>query len=434
MKAQKIPKSIAGRLSRLIGTSAKVVGREALSRMRRSSSQIDKLATQIEHARDLVSALSELKGAAMKAGQLLSLEFSDLLPPEITEILRTLHDQATMMPPKDVARILKKELGDRLNQITDLEPEPFASASIGQVHRAKIEGRDVVLKIQYPGVAKTIDADLAVLKQVVRGLLAMASKDILVDGLFAELSKGLKFETDYLRESKSLQHYKEQFLYDQRFIIPKVYEEFTTKRVLTLSFEPGIKLVDYLETNLGEEDRAYFADLILDLIFSEFFKFGIVQTDPNYGNFLWRTETKQLVLLDFGATRTYSKVFRKKIRRLLDLSINRKERELLELAFQEKLLDERESSEVKDLFVQFIDKIVSIFREEAQPFHYRNAEYLAEIRAMSLGFASQVKYTSPAQEMIFLNRKLGGMFHLLKDANCSVDLHAYWQKVARLDL
>ncbi len=437
-KAQKIPTSLFGRASRLIGTATKVVGREIASNISdrlRDRPEIKRVQTRIKQAHDLVESLGNLKGAAMKVGQLLSMEMSDLLPPEVVEILRTLHDNATFLPIQDIKKVLRKELGpERYKDIEELSVEPIASASIGQVHRARIKGEDVVLKIQYPGVADSIDTDVALLKKLITSLLAVRGKKISFDAVFSELADGLKLEIDYLLEAKSIQRYRATFAPFPQFVIPKVFEAYSTKQVLTLSYEHGERLNQWIKKPMTQAGKQHFSKKILDLLVLEFFTFGLVQTDPNYGNFLIRDEGKTLILLDFGAVRDYPPKFRNEIRSLLLCSINENREEMLERAAEFGFLDKRETAEVRDLFCQLMSLIASMFRIENQPFSFASESYLKQIRDTSFEFANLVQHTSPAHQIIFLNRKLGGMYHLLKDADCTVDVNAFWKHVEGLDL
>lgn len=419
-----------------MGAGAQILSKEIGVGIKRTISQsetIQFLDTRISQAAQLVDALSELKGAAMKAGQLLSLELSDLLPPEVTEVLRQLHDKATFLPYSEIESILKRELGDtQFNRLTDISETPIAAASIGQVHRAHFDGQDIVLKIQYPGVADSIDADLAILKRLIQGFLKVSGKQIITDELFAEISESLHEEMDYIKEANALEAYRSLIKSESGFAVPDVIHELTSARVLALTYMNGDRLSDWLKKDHDETDLQIFADRILSLLFIEFFKIGFVQTDPNYGNFLIQSEDHTLILLDFGAAKQYSAEFRKDFRLLLEAVYERSHDEIFRLAAKFSLIDPRESPDVKAIFLQLMELIVDIFRPEYQPFDFADDTYLHDIRTMAMTLVGQAKYTGPARKLLFLNRKLGGMFHLLKDAGIARDLHPYWQAMLRM--
>ena len=213
------------------------------------------------------------------------------------------------------------------------------------------------------------------------------------------------------------------------FLVPDVFEEYSTRRVLTLSFMQGERLGDWLKLERSESEKQFFAERVLELLFLEFFEWGAVQTDPNFGNFLYQARTKQLVLLDFGACNIYPKKFRREMVSLLKIAMAGDDAELLRQAKDLGVLDARESDITKHGFCKMMKLIVSVYRGENQPFHFGSSEYLAEVRETTIEFANSVKFTAPAKDLIFLNRKLGGMFHLLKDLGVKCDLSKFWQRI-----
>jgi aarF domain-containing kinase len=438
-RTKPIPKTAFGRASKLVGLGLNLVAREAASKVLEKIGKLEPdtlLGRRIKQTSELVETLSQLKGAAMKAGQILSLEFSDLLPPELTEVLRSLHDQSTFMEFDEVTKILTRELSPELfNEISDISKIPLAAASIGQVHLARFRSRDIVLKIQFPGVSKSIDSDLKIIQKVLKYTLKFQNRpDIEIDSLLKELRRALKQETDYKREAKSLQDFSRLVADTPNYRVPDIYPEISTKKVLAMSYEEGLKLKTWISTERSNAQNEVFASTVLKLLFKELFEWGFVQTDPNYGNFLYRPDQSQLVLLDFGAANRYSIKVRKQIFGLLSAALERNEQSLLDRAYSANILDCREGAIVQKKFVDMMEIIVKIFRKEHQPFDFSNSEYLKTIRDSTLDFASSVKYTAPAKQLIFLNRKLGGMFHLLKDMRITHDLNQYWLQLEDLEL
>jgi aarF domain-containing kinase len=432
-KGPGIPTTALGRASKLLGAGAAFLGREVAVRSLEAVSALTedaKIKKRLAQARGLVDSLSQLKGAAMKTGQLFSLEFSDLLPPEITDILRTLHDSSTFMPYNQVEKILRKELGpERLAEFKNISEQPISAASIGQVHTADLNGEKVAIKVQFPGVDKSIGADLALVRKAAESILWVQNKTVPLDGFFEECERILKQEVDYRKEAKFLAQFHEFVAGSDFFLVPEVYQSHSSRRVLTLSFMEGVRLGDWLKTEKSTEDRDFFADRILELLFLEFFKWGAVQTDPNFGNFLYRPASKKLVLLDFGACNFYSKKFRREMVDLLKVAMEGSQTDLVAMAHKLGVLDTRESDVTKNLFFKMMTLIVSVYRKESQPFDFASTEYLATIRNTTIDFARSVKYTSPAKDLIFLNRKLGGMFHLLKDLGVRRDLSLFWKRI-----
>jgi aarF domain-containing kinase len=433
----KVPGTIFGRAGRLLAAGAKIAATEISGRAYdavRERPAAAALAQKVRQTRELVATLGQLKGAAMKAGQMLALELGDLLPPEVVEVLRELHDSCGSMPFDQVRYILRRELGvAKLAKLEDLTPEPIAAASIGQVHKATLDGKPVVVKVQFPGVAKSIDADLAVLRRIVNLYLSTQGKTIDTQATFEELAKGFKEEADYRLEAANLALYKETHG-NPDFVVPDVFGDYSTERVLTLSFEAGRRLGEWLKAGPTRAAVDRFAPLVVRLMVEEFFVHGVVQTDPNYGNFLYREQEGRIVLLDFGATKRYPASFRKDIRDLMKAVSEGDDAAVMALTFDHELLDRREPPEVIALYLAMLRKITAMFAPERQPFNFGDDRFLRELRELVIRFTSAVRHSPPARQLIFLNRKLGGMFHLLKDLDATLDLRPFFEDVLALRL
>jgi aarF domain-containing kinase len=425
-----IPRSPFRRATQLLVAGAKIAAQEVGARASAALGASDNpLAVRVKQTQELVAALSRLKGAAMKGGQLLSIELSDVLPPEIVAVLRQLHDAGTTMPLAQVQEILSREIGaEKAAQIENLSTEPIASASIGQVHSATIAGRPVAIKVQFPGVAESIDSDLAVMRRIAESYLRLQGKKIYIEPVFQELAEGIRVEVDYLKEAANLQRYAAA-LRHPCFVVPRLEAEFSSSRVLVMSYEDGVRINNWLASKPSVHDRARFASLVLDLVVEEIMHTGLMQSDPNFGNFLYRPESGQLVLLDFGSTVEFSKETRLRFLTLVDAAMAGDEARLLELAHEYGYFDRRESPAVKADFLETARLIVGLFDEDRQPCHFADPEILRELRTTMLRFALGVNYSAPAQQLTFLGRKTSGMFHLLKELDAVVDLSQLLTKV-----
>ena len=438
MRKKNLPRTALSRMGSLIGAGTKVGLREAQHRLFDRLGNDNLLAVRLRQVNTLVDTLSQLKGAAMKLGQVLSLEFSDLLPREILEVFEKLYDDSSTMQFDEVETLLKKAFGkDRFSQVESLSKEPIASASIGQVHTAIIEGRKVAIKVQFPFVAKSIDADVKVVKKFIDAYLKIAGKHIELSGVFQEVTRILMQETDYLKEADNMLLYAKHFESDPRFKIPRPLLDWTTKQVLVMTFEEGERLSAWVRGTEAEASRSpervsQFSSMMLDLVLREFFEVGMVQTDPNLGNFLILPDSMQLVLLDFGAVNTYSHAFRVRIRRLIELAIAGDPEKLLQFAYRHRFLDPAEEPATKELFLQMLFRVGELFSEENQPFDFSDGDYIAATRATVLEFIQAVRHSKPVKELIFVNRKLGGVFHILKDLKAKQDLHVLWKKVQQV--
>jgi len=415
-----------------VGLAAQLSKKEIGSRVSEFISQHDgakKLQTQVEQATKLVDSLGRLKGAAMKVGQLLSIEAADFLPPEVIEVLAKLQDKAPPVPFAELAAVVREDLGEATFARLELEETALACASIGQVHRARFQNQDVAIKIQYPGINDSICADLIILRRIVQAMLIMGGRRMRTDALFAELEAVLKQEVDYAAEARMLGKYANGIRSLSGFRVPTVVPELVGPRVLGMSFEPGLKIQEWLDTNPGPELREYFGRQILDLYTHEFFEMGLVQSDPNFANFLFRPDTRELVLLDFGATRRYSPEFRADYSKLLHLVRSGSFDSIVAHSMKMGFIMEGESKECLEDFVAMLTLSTEPFNPRRQPFDFSDLDYAKEVRRATGAFTSKVRHTPPPHTLIFLHRKLGGIFSLIKKLNVTIDLLPYWKHI-----
>lgn len=387
------------------------------------------LTARLAQAELLAGSLGRLKGAFMKAGQLLSIDASDLLPPEAQRVLASLQGHAEPVPFATLREVLLEDLGEaKLLAFADLDETPAASASIGQVHRATVHGLPVALKIQYPEVEANIDSDLELVRKLAQGSLTMSRRPIDLTDTFEELKKVLHDEADYERERHYLERFGELLAEDPRFIVPQSFPELSSRRVLTMTWEDGTPLGEWLNTTPSYADREWVGRTLLDLYCRELFEWGTVQTDPNFGNFLIRASSREIVLLDFGATVTYDATFRSDYVALLRALATADSAALIQLGIAQGLIDARESSAALDLFVEMMQVALEPF-ETAGPFAFGDADYAARSRDVVRRFTEQLRHSAPPRRLLFLHRKLGGLFQLLKRLDVTLDLRPYWQRM-----
>ena len=257
------------------------------------------------NAARLAGELARMRGAAMKLGQMISMDAGAVLPAEIAAILERLREDADPMPPRQLRQVLDRAWGDGwLSGFARFDPRPLAAASIGQVHRALLrDGRELAIKVQYPGVRRAIDADVDNLGSLLR-LARALPPEVELDPLLAAAKAQLHEEADYRREAGAAEAYRAALGDRPGFVVPVVERSLTTPDVLAMSFEPGAPLE--VMDDAPQEARDALARRLIDLTLAELFEMGLVQTDPNPANFRVRPETGEIVLLDFGATRRVS--------------------------------------------------------------------------------------------------------------------------------
>lgn len=401
------------------------------------------LKSRIEQAKMITETLSQLKGAAMKAGQMLSIELDDYFPPEAVQIISQLQNKGTEIDFKVVEATLKKELGlDKFKKLENIVQKPMASASIAQIHLAEYKNEKVVLKVQHPGVAKSINSDVALIKKVAQSFCALTNRKMNLNPLFTEMKSVLNQEVDFEQEVEYLKKYRKHISSisndKERYYSPEPYTAMSTKKVITMSWEEGLSINDWLQTNPSQKKKEKLAHLVLNLYCHEFYHWGLVQTDPNFANFLVREEDGDigLVLLDFGATREYDKDFRtqylnliKNVHALKDAKDQEAQKaEIVRIGVEFNLIDKREGPEAKDLFVEILNLAVEPFfaSEKNNKFSFGNQEYNRRAKESIRIFVSSLKYSAPPHRLLFLHRKLGGISSLLRRLDVGLELSRYW--------
>ncbi|RYZ07425.1 MAG: AarF/ABC1/UbiB kinase family protein [Myxococcales bacterium] len=431
-----LPKDAWSRSKAVMGLVAGLSGQELRHRLRSGLSgtaeklRASELTARVEQARLMVESLGRLKGALMKAGQLLSIDASDILPPEAMAVLASLQGGAEPVELESLRVVLVEELGENWEQAFDrFDHEAAASASIGQVHRAVYRGAPVAVKVQYPGVRESIDSDLGVLEKLGSGWAAVSRRDIDLSGVFEELRALLHREADYRHEVASQLEFERLLTGDARFVVPRSVQELSTTRVHTMSWEQGEALGAWLQRADARADRSWLAKALLDLYCSEFFRWGLVQTDPNFGNFLVREPERQLVLLDFGATLEFDEAFRRSYVQLLRAVGEGDDARIAEEGVAFGLIDARESADTRALFARFLKTAVEPFDASLQPFAFKDAGYAERTSQVSRQFIRSLRFSPPPRRLLFLHRKLGGIFQLLKRLDVQLDLRPYWEQM-----
>ncbi|NHM29477.1 ABC1 kinase family protein [Neobacillus terrae] len=247
--------------------------------------------------------LEELGPTFVKLGQLLSIR-SDLLPIEILCQLEKLQDEVTSVPVNEIKEKIKAELGKPVDELFhSFNEECIGAASIGQVHEAVLHsGEKVMVKVQRPGIRKTVYTDLEILKDL-SGLMETRydwAKDYHLTEMIEELSESVKNELDYLEEARNTELVQLQFDGNNSFRVPDIYWDYTTSNILTMERMDGIKLTDLGETNLSKEEKRNVADLLVEAFVTQIIREGFFHGDPHPGNLLYNHSKKQLALIDFG--------------------------------------------------------------------------------------------------------------------------------------
>lgn len=253
----------------------------------------------------IADTLGEMKGAVMKVGQIAS-QYKDIFPPEVAKAIAKLQRQAPAMPFAEIKQQVEKELGQPLNKsFAHFDEQPFAAASIGQVHKATLHnGTPVVVKVQYPGVDEACESDLKQVRLALRLMGVIKVDKKLQDRLFHEIQESLHEELNYEIEAQNLEVFRTfHKALDSKIIIPKVYKEHSSRRVLTLSLEKGENIETASSWDLTVRNEI--GRRLIQALGQQMFFLKRFHCDPHPGNFAFR-EDGSVVIYDFGGVKTLS--------------------------------------------------------------------------------------------------------------------------------
>ena len=353
--------------------------------------------------------LSHMRGAALKMGQMLSMDTGVVLGPELTAILATLRNDAKHMPPKQLQSVLNAEWGTGwMKRFSRFDVRPFAAASIGQVHRATLpDGRDLAIKVQYPGVRASIDSDVANVASLMR-LPGILPKDMVIAPLLTEAKRQLHAEADYLAEARHLSHFGQLLAGSDKFVVPQLYADLSTPQVLAMSYIESQPL-DVL-TQAPQALRDTVARRLIDLVAQELFVFGAMQTDPNLANYRYDPITGRVVLLDFGAVQPVSPALANDFRALLAAALDGEPAQthaaMLQIGYFNKATAQHQQDLIQAMFVAAMAPL-----RADTVFDFGRSDLLERLRDMGMAIGQDRDLTHvPPAPTLFLHRKIGGMY------------------------
>ena len=275
-----------------------------------------------EQAEYLVAEIGKLKGSIVKIGQMMALYGEHFLPEEITQALNTLNNQTVALDWPAIKTQLVRQLGSKLDDL-NIDHEPLGTASLAQVHRAtrKSDGLELVLKIQYPGVASAIDSDMSLFKNMLK-LTRIVPQTREFDQWFDEVREMMHREVNYRIEAETTRRFAARLKEDPRYSVPQIIDDYCTDQVLCMTFERGVPINSPVMLSLPQERRNKLGEASLEIAVREIFEWGEMQTDPNFGNYLVRLGDGEniqdkIVLLDFGAIRQFDAQLLKVARNLI---------------------------------------------------------------------------------------------------------------------
>jgi predicted unusual protein kinase regulating ubiquinone biosynthesis (AarF/ABC1/UbiB family) len=424
-KGLAVPTGRAVRLLRFGGMAAEIAGRVAVGGLRvlasgRSPDLSQLLLTPANILR-LTNELSHLRGAALKLGQLLSMDPGLVLPNELTAILSRMRDDARPMPLQQLQAVLNAEWGSGWrSRFSHFDMRPLAAASIGQVHRAvTLDGQELAVKVQYPSVRASIDSDVDNIATLMR-LPGLLPHGMSIGPLLTEVKRQLHAEADYVAEAQHLNRFGALLEGLDTFALPTLYPDLCTPQVLAMSFMDSAPLDSLINSPQAVRDRV--AAALINLVLQELFVFGVMQTDPNLANYRFDHKTGRIVLLDFGAVQFITPELAANFRTLARVVLQGGAADIRDAMVRIGYFDTATSPRHKNLIQSMFNVAMGPLRQDGA-FDFGRSDLLERLRTMGLAIGTERELSHvPPAAALFLHRKIGGMYLIAAKLRARVSL------------
>ncbi|TLF43120.1 ABC1 kinase family protein [Maribacter aurantiacus] len=426
----KIPTGKIERASKLIKTGVKIGGNYAKYYGKKIvNPDLTRDELDNDNAGDIYDGLKSLKGSALKVAQMLSME-KNLLPNAYVEKFSLSQFSVPPLSAPLVRKTFKKYLDKYPEEVFDsFEKDSVNAASIGQVHRAKKDGKDLAVKIQYPGVAQSISSDLALVKPVALRMFNLQGKDS--DKYFKEVEDKLLEETNYLLEIAQSKEITKKCSHIENLRFPNYYEALSSERIITMDWMTGTHLGEFTKTNFSQEMGNKLGQTLWDFYMFQIHGLRKVHADPHPGNFLVNANG-ELVVIDFGCIKEVPDDFYNPY-----FELAKKENISNDAIFTQKLYEleiltpsdtDTEITFFKNLFHEMLSLFTSPFHEET--FDFGSADFWGKIAALSEQYASdkqirKMNGNRGSKHFLYMNRTFFGLYNLLNDLKAEIQVNHF---------
>jgi predicted unusual protein kinase regulating ubiquinone biosynthesis (AarF/ABC1/UbiB family) len=386
-----------------------------------------------DNAEDVYNALSELKGSALKVAQMLSME-KNVLPRQYTNKFAMAQYSAPPLSGPLIVQTFIKQYEKTPQQIFDtFEMKAANAASIGQVHKATLKGKELAVKIQYPGVAESIKCDLKIVKPIAFRLLELSEKEF--DKYIKEVESKLLEETDYELELKRSLEISSLCAHIPNLVFSKYYSEYASKRVLVMDWLPGLHLDEFLKTNPTQEIRDKIGQAMWNFYEFQVHTHKAVHADPHPGNFLMM-EDGRLGIIDFGCVKEIPEDFYYHYFALLVPEIMQSESSIKRIMEQQEIINPNDTEEAKSIITDAFLRMTNLLREpfNHDVFDFGNDAYIDKIYELGeeVSKMKELKNSKEgrgSQHALYINRTYFGLYSMLNmlRANVKTGL-GDWQK------
>lgn len=414
-----LPISSFSRTKTILNSGVKIGTKKAIQFSKRAFLSVEEYKKEKDNTNNeiaivLFENISLLKGTAVKIAQALALH--NILPLNIQKELSKSYNQVKPLNKALVIKILKNEFKKDYQDIfKEFNLKAFASASLGQVHLAtSFKDDKLAVKIQYPAIDKTIQNDIKLIKK-----FTSFKKNIL--SIVEEVEEKLYEEIDYINELQNTIWAYESFN-SKNIIVPKVYEQYSTKHILTTSFIQGLDLYSWLQTNPKHQDKEKIANNIYDVFIKSVYKYKKIQADPNPANYII-TDDNKLALIDFGCVKYFDNTFIKNYINILKIYNSTDKDKILHLYKKIGLI-----SNIKDIDDNTYKNIILPFNKWAiKPFLHNEFKFTKQYLNEGVKYADLLtkKPFIVIKDFVFLDRTTHGLFSLFEQMDVTINMKNY---------
>ncbi|ABC28518.1 predicted unusual protein kinase [Hahella chejuensis KCTC 2396] len=416
-KQKTAPATRTKRFLKLAGMTASVAGSYAAERVRRAFNEEDKEERQAraydKMANQIADTLGELKGAVMKVGQIAS-QTQDFLPKEFSQALQRLQKEAPPMDYEVIARQVERELGAPPEELfKEFSEEPYAAASIGQVHKAvTLDGKEVIVKVQYPGVDRSVDSDLKQLKLTLKlgGLLKLPKES--VDQLFEEIRERLNEELDYENEARNIADFQRFHAKDEGLIIPSVVRQLSSKRVLTMECVEGDHISAVSAEAYGQEVINLIGRRLFRIMADQLFKFHAIHGDPHAGNFAFRPDGS-IIMYDFGCVKRLKPEIVHAYSQALTAGLNADYDALDNYLVDLGVRVSGKPAVEQDYYAMWRDIFIRPFRSKDEEFDFASSNLHKQVASKATTVFKYMDFFQPPVESLFIDRMIAGHYWMM---------------------
>jgi predicted unusual protein kinase regulating ubiquinone biosynthesis (AarF/ABC1/UbiB family) len=425
-----IPTSKIQRASKLISTGVKIGGNYLKyygEKITNPESARDNLNTN--NAEDIYDGLKNLKGSALKLAQMLSMEKS-FMPQAYVEKFSLSQFSVPPLSAPLVIKTFRKYFGKSpLDLFDTFNPNAINAASIGQVHKATAHGKELAVKIQYPGVAESITSDLALVKPIAMKMFNIQSKDS--DKYFKEVETKLTEETNYFLEIAQSKEIGAACAHIPNLRFPQYYEEFSSERVITMDWMTGIHLSEFARTNPPQESADKVGQALWDFYMFQVHQLKKVHADPHPGNFLVDKD-ENLIAIDFGCMKEIPEDFYKPYFELVEKEKINNPAFFRDRLFELEILTDKDTPEETAYFSNLFYEILTLFTEpfQAEEFDFADEVFFGRLVELGEKYANdknlrKMNVNRGSKHFIYINRTFFGLFSLLHELKAKVSINQY---------